>query len=84
VLLGIRRGELGPADVDRQHGEPLGHVVVQLAGEQRAFLLVGPDQAPAQVVQRLLEPLLLVTSRKTPYVATARPVASRRETPARW
>ena len=52
-----RRGELGAADFDRQHGEPLRHVVVQLAREQRALLLLGPDQAPAQVAQLVLDPL---------------------------
>ena len=56
-LRSVRRGELGAADVDRQHGEPLRHVVVQLAREQRALLLLGPDQAPAQVAQLLLGPL---------------------------
>ena len=55
----VRRGELGAADVDRQHGEPLRHVVVQLAREQRALLLVGPDQAPAQVAQLVLGSLAL-------------------------
>ena len=49
-----RRGQLGAADVDGQHGEPLRHVVVQLAREQRALLLLGPDQAPAQAAQLLL------------------------------
>ena len=55
----VRRGELGAADVDRQHGEPLRHVVVQLAREQRALLLLGPDQAPAQIAQLVLGALAL-------------------------
>ena len=55
----VRRGELGAPDVDRQHGEPLGHVVVEFAREQRALLLLGADQAPAQVAQFLLGLLLL-------------------------
>ena len=46
--------ELGTADVDRQDGEPLAHVVVQFAREQSPLLLVRPDQAPAQIVQFLL------------------------------
>ena len=55
----VRGGELGAADVDRQHGEPLAHVVVQLAREQRSLLLMGPDQALAQVVQLVLGALAL-------------------------
>ncbi len=50
----FRRGEFGAAHVDGQHGQPLRHVVVQLAREQGALVLVGPYQAPAQIAQRLL------------------------------
>ncbi len=50
-LRSVGSGELGAADLDRQHGDPLRQVVVQLAREQRALLLVGADQTPAQVVQ---------------------------------
>ncbi len=48
--LGLRtvgRSEFAAAHLDRQHGEPLRHVVVQLAREHRALVLVGTDQAPA-------------------------------------
>jgi len=55
----VRRRELGAADVDRQHGEPLRHVVVELAREQRALVLVGPDQALGEVAQLVLGPLAL-------------------------
>ena len=58
-LRAVRRGELGAADLDRQHGEPLRQVVVQLAREHRALLLVGPDQALAQVAPLLLGALAL-------------------------
>ena len=47
------RGDLRLADVDRQDRQPLGQVVVQLAGEECALLLLGLDQAPTQVAQRV-------------------------------
>ena len=58
-LLPVGGGQLGAADVDRQHGEPLAHVVVQLAGEQRPLLLLRRDQAAAEVARLLLGPLAL-------------------------
>jgi hypothetical protein len=48
-LRAVRHGKLRATDVDRQQGEPLRHVVVQLTREQRAFVLMGTDQAPAEV-----------------------------------
>ena len=79
----VRRGELGAADVDRQHGQPLRHVVVQLAREQRALVLVGADQAPAQVAQRLLGPLgLRDVAQDTERPLSVRPLASRLATRA--
>ena len=39
------------AHVDRQHGEPLRQVVVQLAREERALLLVRADEPLAQIAQ---------------------------------
>ncbi len=56
-LLSVRGSELGAADLDRQHGEPLAHVVVELAGEQGALLLLGADEAAAQFARLLLGPL---------------------------
>ena len=53
------RGELGAPGVDGEDGEPLGEVVVQLAGEERAFLLLRADQPAAQILERGLGPLLL-------------------------
>ena len=47
------RDNLGATDFDRQHGQPLRHVVVQLPRKQRALRLVGLDQALAQVTQRV-------------------------------
>jgi hypothetical protein len=51
--------ELGDADVDREHRQTLREIVVKLAGEQRALLLVGAQQALAEVAQRLLRHLAL-------------------------
>ena len=65
-LRAVGRSELSAAHIDRQHGQPLRHVVVQFARKQRALVLVGPDQAPAEIAQRLLGPFVCVMSRSTP------------------
>jgi len=83
-LLPLRHRELDAADVDGQHGEPLGDVVVQLASEQGALLLVGADQAPAQVVQLDLDPLALRESRSHAVGSDFRSGALRLATRARW
>ena len=50
-----RRGSIGAAlhtaGINRQPGDPLRHVVVQLAREPGTLRLVGLDQKPAQVMQ---------------------------------
>ena len=83
-LLSVRSGEFGAADLDRQHGEPLAHVVVQLAREQGALLFLGADEAAAQFARLLLGPLAARSHRGGPRsVRTARPPASRAAAPAR-
>ena len=39
---------LGATDPDRQYGEPLAHVVVQLAREQGALLFLGADETATE------------------------------------